>query len=110
MISHILPDGTEHLMVFATHTLTTSDWNYAQLEKEELTLISVIKKFRKYLFGSHFTLVTDDQPLLAIVGPKKGIPTLAAVRLLIWAVRLSAYHYTLQFKSMPMLMDCPDCF
>ena len=98
VISHTLPDGTEHPIAFVSRTLSSSEQNYAQLEKEALSLIFGIKKFHQYLYGRHFTLVTDHKPLTAILGPKKGIPTLAAARLQRWAVLLSAYKYDIKFK------------
>lgn len=42
--------------------------------------------------------MTDHKPLTAILGPKKGVPPLAAARLQRWAVLLSAYSYDIQFK------------
>ena len=101
VISHILPDGSEHPIAFASHTLSFSERNYAQIEKEALSLIFGVKKFHQYLYGcSKFTLVTDHKPLLAILGEKKGIPSPAAARLQRWAVLLSAYQYEIRFKPM----------
>lgn len=42
--------------------------------------------------------MTDHKPLLAILGPKKGVPALAA-RLQRWAVLLSANTYDIRFKT-----------
>ena len=81
VISHVMPDGTEHPIAFASCTLSPSERNYAQLEKEALSLDFGIKRFYQYLYGRKFTLVTDHKPLLAILGPKKGILPLAAARL-----------------------------
>ena len=81
VISHTLPDGSERPIAFASHSLSTSEQNYAQLEKEALSLIFGVKKFHQYLYGRMFTLVTDHKLLMAIVGPKKGVPSLAAARL-----------------------------
>ncbi len=39
----------------------------------------------------------DHKPLTTILGPKKGIPPLAASRLQRWAWILSAYKYDMQF-------------
>ena len=50
------------------------------------------------MYGRKFTLTTDHKPLAAILGPKKGIPTLAAARLQRWALLLSAYTYDIKFK------------
>ena len=99
VISHVMPDGTEHPIAFASRTLSPSERNYAQLEKEALSLVFGIKRFHQYLYGRKFTLVTDHKPLLAILGPKKGIPPLAAARLQRWAVLLSAYTYDIRYKS-----------
>ena len=65
-------------------------------------LIFGIKKFHQYW---KFTLITDHKPLTAILGPKKGIPTLAAARLQRWALLLSV---TLMIKFKPTLA-CRDC-
>ena len=100
VISHTMPNGSERPIAFASRTLTTSEKNYAQIEKEALSLILFGgKKFNQYLYGRKFTLVTDHKPLLAILGEKKGIPSLAAARLQRWAITLSAYHYEIKFKS-----------
>ena len=99
VISHTFPDGSERPIAFASRTLTTSEKNYAQLEKEALSLVFGIKKFHQYLYGRRFTLITDHKPLTTILGPKKGIPSLAAARLQRWAIHLSAYDYKIQYKS-----------
>ena len=99
VISQVFPDGSERPIAFASCTLTTSEKNYAQLEKEALSLVFGVKKFHQYLYGRRFTLITDHKPLTAIVGPKRGIPSLAAARLQRWAVLLSAYEYDIKYKS-----------
>ena len=98
VISHVLPNGSEHPVAFASRTLSPSECNYAQIEKEALALIFGIKKFHQYLYGRKFTLVTDHKPLKAILGPKKGIPSLAAARLQRWAIILASYNYELEFR------------
>ena len=98
VISHVLPDGSEKPISFASRTLTPSEKNYSQLEKEALSLTFGVKKFHQYLYGRKFTLITDHKPLTTIFGPKKGIPTLAAARLQRWALLLSAYQYDIKHK------------
>ena len=98
VIAHVLPNGTERPVAFATRTLTNSERNYAQVEKEALSLIFGVKRFHSYLYGRTFTIIADHKPLTAILGPKKGIPPLAAARLQRWAWILSAYQYDLKFR------------
>ena len=98
VISHIFPDNSERPIAFASHTLTAAKQNYAQLEKEALALIFGVQKFHRYLYGRKFTLITDHKPLTTILGPKKGIPSLAAARLQRWAILLSAYDYNIRYK------------
>ena len=61
-------------------------------------MIYGVQKFPQYLYGRHFVLVTDHKPLTTILGPKRGIPPLAAARLQHWAYTLSAYSYTIKFR------------
>ena len=98
VISHILPDGDEKPIAFASRTLTSAEKNYPQIEKEALALVFGVRKFHQYLYGWKFTMVTDHKPLMAILGPKKGIPSLAAAHLQRWAIRLSAYNYHIEFR------------
>ena len=78
VISHTLPDGTEKPIAFASRSLSSSERNYAQLEREALSLTFGVKKFHQYLYGRKFQLITDHKPLTAIFGSKKGVPSLAA--------------------------------
>ena len=98
VISHVFSDGTEQPVAFASHTLSPSEQNYSQLEKEALSLVFGIQKFHQYLYGRKFSLVTDHKPLTTILGPKTGIPSMAAACLQRWALLLSAYSYSIEFK------------
>ena len=103
---HVLPNSTEHPVVYASQMLKPSDNNYAQLEKKALSLIYGIRKFHKYIYGCGFTLVTDHWTLTTILGPTTGIPS---THLQCWALLISGYNHTIQFyatQCTPIQMNC----
>ena len=57
------------------------------------------KKFHRY--SLKFKLITDHKPLLTILSPKKGIPSLWQLPFYngAWAVLLSAYQHNIHSKS-----------
>ena len=86
IISHMMPDSSEHVIAYGSWTLSTSEQNYSQLEKEALAIIFEIKKFHKFLYGRPFILVTDHKSPVTILDPRSLVPTLAAARLQRWAL------------------------
>ena len=97
MISHIFPNGVEQPIACASKTLTASERNYSQLEKEALSLVFGVQNFHQFLYGHDFTLCTNHKLLTTIFDPKKGIPPIAAARLHRWALQLAAHNYTIKF-------------
>ena len=69
VLSHVLPDGSEHPVAYASRTLNSSERNYAQVEKEALSLIFGLRKFHQYIYGRTFTLVRP-QTTYNNTGPK----------------------------------------
>ena len=49
--------------------------------KKALAIVFGVKRFHQYIYGNHFTLITDHRPLTTLFNPKKSIPTLAAARM-----------------------------
>ena len=94
-----MPDGSERPIAYASRALSTSEKNYAQSEREALGIVYGVKKFHQFLLGRPFVLITDHTPLLTILGPKHSTPTMAAARLQRWALALSSYSYSMEFKS-----------
>ena len=99
VLSHVWPQGEEKPIAFASRTLSKAESNYSQIEKEALALVWGMKRFQQYLFGNHFTLVTDHQPLVSILNPEKGLPAVTAARLQRYVVALSECSFDIRYKS-----------
>ena len=48
VLSHKLANGSERPVAFVSRTLTASERNYAQVEKEDLSLVFAVQKFHQY--------------------------------------------------------------
>ena len=99
-------DGQERPIAHASRTLSSSERNYALIEREALSTVYWVKRFHQFLYGRTFILVTDHQPLLAILGPKAAIPTLAAAQMQRWALVLSAYDYQIEYRKSERHSNC----
>ena len=99
VLSHSMTDGTEQPIAFASRTLNSAEQNYSQIDKEALGIVWNLKKFHTYLYGRRFTLITDHQPLTAILSPVKNLPSMTAARLQRYTLLLARYHYDIVYRK-----------
>ncbi|GFY35275.1 uncharacterized protein K02A2.6 [Trichonephila clavipes] len=85
--------------MFASRSLTKTERNYSQIDKEALSIVWRVKRFYKYLFGRHFDLVTDHKPLVSIFAPNRSLPCLSATRMVHYALFLQAFSYTIKYRN-----------
>lgn len=64
----------------------------SQIEKEVLAIVYGGNKCHNILYARKVTVNLDHRPLIFLLEPKKGIPTLAAARIQIWAVTLAVHE------------------
>ena len=83
---------------YASRTLSTSEKNYSQTEKEGLAVVWAVAKFHKYVYGRYFQVWTDHKPLLGLFGERKGVPRIASGRIIRWSLMLSGYDYKLCYR------------
>ena len=98
VLSHRMEDGEEKPVAFASRSLSAVEKRYSQLDKEALAIVFGVTKFRQYLLGRHFYVVSDHKPLLYLFGESRAVPPLASARLQRWALTLSAYSYSIMHK------------
>ena len=65
-------DNGERPIVYISHTLNPAEKKYSQLEKEALAIVFAVKKFHQYLYGVHFTIQSDHQPLSFLFNEHKS--------------------------------------
>ncbi|XP_036340257.1 uncharacterized protein K02A2.6-like [Rhagoletis pomonella] len=106
VLSQISDQGEERPIEFASRKLSDTEQRYSQLDREAVAILYGVKKFHHFLYGRHFTLVTDKKPLHHIFNPKKGIPLMAASRLQRIAPTLSGYSFDIaHIKSATNIAD-----
>jgi hypothetical protein len=98
VLSHII-NGEEKPVTFISRSLSASEQNYSQIDREALAIYWAIKKLHGYLYGYKFRLITDNKPLVAIFAPNKEIPIASAARLQRYAVFLKGYNYVVEHRS-----------
>ena len=103
---HVMKNGEERPIAFASRTLNAAERNYAQIQKEALAIVWGVQKFHCFLFGRKFTLVRDHQALLSIFGLKKGLSATTASRMQRYALFLQGHDYDIEYKSSKSHANC----
>lgn len=88
-----IQDNIERPIAFASRTLNDAETRYATNEKEALAIIWAVNKFRPYLYGTKFTLVTDHKPLTFIKSSEKN------QKILRWRLDLEDYDYEVKYRE-----------
>uniref|UniRef100_A0A803JUZ6 Gypsy retrotransposon integrase-like protein 1 n=1 Tax=Xenopus tropicalis TaxID=8364 RepID=A0A803JUZ6_XENTR len=98
VLSHTVSGGREAPIAFYSRTMSTTERNYAQIDKEALAIVAGVKKFHEYLYGRGFAIITDHKPLLGLLKNNGPTAQIISPRMLRWCLLLNAYDYELQYR------------
>ena len=86
-------DDGPRVISYAARSLSDVESRYHQTEREALSLVWACEKFKPYLIGNKFDLVTDHEPLKVIYGPRSK----PCARIERWVLRLMPYDFNVVY-------------
>lgn len=81
-------------VAYASRVLNKHERNYSTIEKELLSIVWSVKRFRPYVYGRKFVIRTDHKPLIWLHNCSNPCS-----RLVHWRIDLSDYDYVIEYKS-----------
>lgn len=87
-------DGGEHPIAYFSQKLNKSQRNYSVTELECLAAVESIKKFRAYVEGLPFTVITDHASLKWLMDQRD-----LSGRLARWSLKLQGFNFTIEYRK-----------
>lgn len=87
-------DGEEVPIAYMSHKLTSPQKNYTVSEQECLAAIMAVKKFRAYVEGHEFEIITDHTSLKWLMSQSDLHGRLAR-----WALKLQGFRFTITHRK-----------
>jgi transposase InsO family protein len=88
---HTTGQDDRRIVAFVSRSLSPVEQRYSQREKEAFAIVWAIERLHLYLYGGHFTLLTDCKPVQLILSNAKSKPPARIER---WNLRLQEYEFT----------------
>jgi transposase InsO family protein len=94
VLAQLDDEGNEYVVEYASRSCNPAESNYSSYEGECLALWWAIGRFRYYVFGREFTVVSDHKPLEWLLSTSALRGKLAR-----WAMWLSEYDFTVLYRE-----------
>ncbi|GFX41018.1 transposon Tf2-8 polyprotein [Trichonephila clavipes] len=87
-------DGKLHPVQYMSQKTTLAEEKYSSYELEVLAVVNALKKFRTYLLGNHFKIITDCSAFQKTMDKKDLVTRVAR-----WTLLLEEYDYEIVHRS-----------
>lgn len=87
----------ERPVAFFSRTLSTSETRHSAVEKEAYAIVESIRKWRHYLLGREFTLITD-QKSVSFMFSNKQTSKIKNDKIQRWRLELSEYKFNIIYR------------
>ena len=84
-------------VAFFSRTLSSSERNHSAVEKEAYAIVEAVRKWRHYLLGSHFKLITDQRSV-AFMYSLKHNSKIKNDKVQRWRIELSQYSFDVSYR------------
>lgn len=80
-------------MMYFSRKMKEAETRYSAIDAEALAVVEAVRTFDPYLYGRHFTIYTDHQPLTYAFSRRTKSPRMSR-----WAHELTFYDYDIKYK------------
>lgn len=84
-----------HPVSYASKSLTDTEINYGQIDKEFIAILFALKKFHNFVYGRHVIIQTDHKPLVSLMN--KDICKIPSSRLQKIKLKIRIYDISVYF-------------
>ena len=85
-------------VAFFSRTLNKSELKHASVEKEAAAIVEAVRKWRHYLTGKHFTLITDQKSVAYMFNTKRR-SKIKNDKIMRWRLELSMYDFDIVYGA-----------
>ena len=87
-------------IAFFSRTLNTNEIKHHAVEKEAAAIVEALRKWRHFLLGRHFKVITDQKSISFIFDNKRK-SKIKNDKICRWRIELSQYNFTIVYRPGP---------
>ncbi|GFU26089.1 hypothetical protein TNCV_5105471 [Trichonephila clavipes] len=94
LLQKSIHDNQFHLVFYMSKKTSDHERKYTSFKLEVLAVVEALKKFRIYVLGTSFKIITDCDALVKTLSKKELNPRIAR-----WALYLQEFNYTIEHRT-----------